>query len=443
MESNIFITAAKYFLLGSTFTALGLSVTAQNRTPNIVLILADDLGFECIGANGGTSYKTPNIDKLASKGIRFGNYHSQPVCTPTRVQLMTGQYNVRNYLNFGTLCRDQTSFANILKNAGYKTAIAGKWQLGKEKDSPQHFGFENSCLWQQSLDKTDKEGHDNRYSNPVVEFNGEIKRYTNGEYGPDVFSDFLCNFIEENKNKPFLAYYPMALTHCPFMPTPDSKNWNPKDKGSLTYEGDPKYFPDMVAYMDKMVGKIVTKIEKLGLSENTIIIFTGDNGTEQSIVSTINGQHYKGGKGSTKDNGTHTPLIIRWDKVIKAGAENKDLIDCSDFLPTICEAVNVRIPDNLKIDGVSFLPQLTGKEGNPREWIYCWYTKSGKLDVLKELVRNEKYKLYKTGEFYNVMDDFQENKPIAFENLNQNEKELHQKFSNVFKQYENIRKTNK
>ena len=107
--------------------------------------MADDLGFECIKANGGESYETPNIDKLASEGLRFENCHSMPVCTPSRVQIMTGKYNIRNYARFGLLLRNQQTFGNFFKNAGYKTAIAGKWQLGREKDSPQHFGFEESC----------------------------------------------------------------------------------------------------------------------------------------------------------------------------------------------------------------------------------------------------------------------------------------------------------
>lgn len=440
MESKLVKTAVNYFLWSSTFMGLGLNVTAQNSQPNIVLILADDLGYECISANGGTSYKTPNIGKLASQGVRFGNYHSQPVCTPTRVQMMTGMYNVRNYKNFGTLKRDQTTFANILKDAGYKTAIAGKWQLGNETDSPQHFGFETACLWQHTLGNTDPEGNDSRYSNPILEYNGVVKKYNSGEYAPTILTDFLCDFMEKNKNVPFLAYYSMVLTHCPFVPTPDSKDWDPTYKGSPTYDGDKKYFPDMVAYMDKEVGRIVAKIEALGLSDNTIIIFTGDNGTEGNIVSTLNGRPYKGGKGKTTDNGTHTPLIIRWDKKIEAGKVSENLVDCSDFLPTMCDAANAKVPDNLTIDGISILPHLLGKKETTKEWIYCWYTKSGKLDALKELVRNEKYKLYKTGEFYNVMDDFEENKPIAFENLDQKEKEMHRKFSDVFKKYENCRK---
>ncbi len=424
-----------FFFIKAAIATFASPIAAQAIQPNIILILADDLGFECIAANGGTSYKTPNIDKLAQKGIRFENYHSQPVSTPTRVQMMTGKYNVRNYLNFGTLKRDQISFANILKVAGYKTAIAGKWQLGKEKDSPQHFGFDTACLWQHTLGNTDPEGHDSRYSNPILEYNGEVKKYANGAYAPDLLTDFLCNFIDQNKDKPFLAYYPMLLTHCPFVPTPDSKDWNPADKGSLTYEGKTKYFPDMVAYMDKMVGKIVDKIEALGLTENTIIIFTGDNGTETSITSMLNGKSYKGGKGSTKDNGTHTPLIIRWDKAIKAGRVSKNLVDCSDFLPTICDVANAKIPDNLKLDGVSILPYLLGEKETTREWIYCWYTKSGKLDAVKELVRNSTYKLYKTGEFYNVQSDLQEKNPIAFDSLKPHEKTIYKEFKDVFDKY--------
>jgi arylsulfatase A len=327
-----------------------------------------------------------------------------------------------------------------LKEAGYKTAIVGKWQLGKEKDSPQHFGFEASCLWQQSLGNKDVEGHDTRYSNPVLEFNGKARKYTKGEYAPDITNDFICDFIEKNKNTPFFAYYPMILTHCPFVPTPDSEDWDPANRGSLTYKGDPKYFPEMVTYMDKLVGKIVAKVEELGLSENTLIIFTGDNGTDQPIVSMLRGTKYPGGKGSTKDNGTQVPLIIRWDKTIKPDSECNDLIDFSDFLPTICDAAKVSVPANLKIDGVSFLPQLQGKKGNPREWIYSWYSRDGKMDELTEFARNKNYKLYSNGQFFNVQDDFYETKPGSPEKLNAEEKSSYNLLVEALKKFENIRK---
>jgi len=416
---------------------LTISLNAQINQPNIVLILADDLGFECVTANGGTSYHTPNIDLLANKGARFKNCHSQPVCTPSRVQLMTGQYNVRNYTVFGELDRSQISFGNLFKNAGYKTAIAGKWQLGEEKDSPQHFGFEESCLWQQSYPRKDTAGHDTRFSNPILEFNGEVKHFNNGEYGPDIVSDFICDFIEQNKDQPFFAYYPMILSHCPFVPTPDSKDWDSQNLGSLTYKGEPKYFPDMISYMDKLVGKIVSKIEALGISENTLIIFAGDNGTDKPIISMFKGTDYPGGKGKTTDNGTHVPLIARWDGKIEKNRTCSDLIDFSDFLPTMCDAANIDISSQTTIDGVSFLPQLLGKKGKPRKWIYSWYDPRGK--ELKEFARNTKYKLYSTGEFYNIKEDFFEKTPLALVNMNRDAKQSYNKLIKALDKYKNIR----
>ncbi|WP_245576514.1 sulfatase-like hydrolase/transferase [Flexithrix dorotheae] len=413
--------------------------STKESPPNIILIMADDLGYECIGSYGSTSYHTPNIDKIASNGMRFENCHSQPICTPSRVQIMTGQYNVRNYTKFGELDRTQVSFGNLFKNTGYKTAIAGKWQLGKGQDSPQHFGFDKSCVWQQSLDRMDSLGQDTRFSNPVIEFNGKVRRFQNGEYGPEIVSDFLCDFIEDNQEGPFFAYYPMILTHCPFVPTPDSKEWDPQSFGSLDYKGDTVFFKDMVAYMDKIVGKIVTKVEELGLSDNTLILFTGDNGTDEPVVSLINGVRYPGGKGRTTDNGTHVPLIASWPGTINKNQISSDIVDFSDFLPTISEAAGINIPSELPIDGISFFPQLKGEEGIKREWIYCWYSKSGKLKKLKEFARNKEYKLYTTGKFYNVMDDMFEEEPLSVDSLSENQKAIHKMLSEALAKYKNVR----
>jgi arylsulfatase A len=248
---------------------------ALTDKPNVILIMADDLGFECIAANGSDDYQTPVLDQLAASGVRFTNCFSNPICTPSRVKIMTGMYNVRNYVRFGVLDRKQKTFAHAFKDAGYTTAIAGKWQLGKEKNSPQHFGFDQSCLWQHIRKRT-REGqpYDTRFSNPRLEINGEFKDYDNGEYGPDVCADFICDFIEKNKAKPFLAYYPMLLTHCPFTPTPDSKEWDPKSEGSGTYKGNPKHFADMVHHMDKMVGRIVAKLDRRQRHRHTNHYFT-------------------------------------------------------------------------------------------------------------------------------------------------------------------------
>jgi len=392
-------------LMAGVIFLIGLETIAQDSSrPNIVLIMADDLGYECIGVNGGTSYETPVLDRLAKEGLRFEHCYSQPICTPSRVKLMTGIYNVRNYVAFGKLEESQTTFAQLLQKSGYATCIVGKWQLGKEARLPQHFGFDEHCLWQLFR-------RPSRYPNPGLEINGKPVDYQSGEYGPDVVNDYACNFIERHKDKPFLLYYPMILTHCPFEPTPDSKAWDAKSKGSRTYKGDPKYFGDMVCYMDKAIGNLLDKLESAGVRENTLVIFTGDNGTDQPVVSMMGNNKVAGGKGKTTDAGTRVPLIVSWPGNTPKGNVSQDLVDFSDFLPTLCEAAGVEVPASLQIDGRSFLPQLRGEAGSPREWIYCWYARNGGAKG-KEFTRNQRYKLYRSGQFFDIESDVLEKRPL-------------------------------
>ena len=372
---------------------LGAFTAQANDQPNIILIMADDMGYEALSSNGSESCKSPNLDKLAAKGVRFTNCFSNPICTPSRVKLMTGQYNVRNYVKFGWLDREQTTFAHQLKAAGYATAIAGKWQLGRDKDSPQHFGFEQSCLWQHTRSgRSNEDGKniDRRFVNPQLEFSGVEKDFNNGEYGPQVCTDFICDFIDKNKKKPFLVYYPMILTHCPFDPTPDSTDWDPKRLGSTTYKGDrndpQRHFRDMVAYADKAVGQIVSQLEKSGVRDNTLIIFTGDNGTDTPIVTPWNGKKVVGGKGTMSDTGTRVPLIVNWPAGIrKAGRVVDDLVEFTDVFPTICEVTTAKLPKNHPGDGASIVPVLRNQAGaRKKDWVYIWYRK-------QVMVRNKQY----------------------------------------------------
>ena len=358
-------------LIGSG-AAMAATVERGDR-PNLIVIMADDLGYECIGANG-SEYKTPNLDRLAAGGVRFTNCFANPICTPSRVKIMTGQYNVRNYVRFGLLPRGEITFAHQLKAAGYKTAVAGKWQLGNEPDSPQHFGFEQSCLWQHTRKRV-REGTkiDSRFSNPRLEFNGVEKDYNDGEYGPQVCADFICDFIEDNKDGPFLVYYPMILTHCPFVPTPDSKDWDPADPGSKTYKGDAKYFGDMVTYMDKIVGQLDAKLGELGLRENTLILFTGDNGTDQPVVTEMDGRKIAGGKGKLNDFGTRVPLIASWPGTIKSGRVTDTLVDFTDILPTLCQLSGAQLPQGYPGDGVSLVSTMVGVSARNKPWVYFWY----------------------------------------------------------------------
>lgn len=372
--------------------------------PNIVLILGDDLGYECLGTNGSKMYKTPNIDRLATQGVRFTQCHVQPLCTPTRVELMTGLYNVRNYVNFGTLPRTERTFGQVFKEAGYATAICGKWQLGTEQDSPQHFGFEEDILWHHIRRAA-------RYANPGLDINGVSKDFTNGEYGPDLVNSYALDFITRKKDVPFFLYYPMMLVHNPFQPTPDSPDWDPKTEGENDKQ-KPAHFAEMITYMDKLVGTIVARLEKLGIRDNTLVIFLGDNGTNREVMSVLDGKEYPGGKGLTAANGTNVPLIASWPARVTPGRISRDLVGTTDFFPTICQAAGIKIPAGL--DGTSFLPVLLDEKGPRREWLYGWYSPRQNLNnlTIAEFVRDGSFKLYRTGKFYNVVADPFEKTPI-------------------------------
>lgn len=376
--------------------------------PNVILIMADDFGYECVTANGGESYQTPNLDKLAASGVRFENCHVQPLCTPTRVQLMTGRYNVRNYINFGTLPRTETTFGNLMKKAGYATGICGKWQLGHELDAPQHFGFDEALLWQHTRRPP-------RYANPGLELNGVPQDHTNGEYGPKLINDFALEFVTKHKDAPFFLYYPMMLTHDPFQATPDSPDWDPTLRGE-DKKKDKRHFAEMTAYMDKLIGQLVAKLEELAIRDNTLLIFVGDNGTLSAITTRFKGADYKGGKGSTTTNGTHVPLIVSWPAAMKQGSVCADLVSSTDFLPTVCAAAGVEVPAN--VDGTSFLPQLQGQPGTPRDWLYTWYSPRQNAGMeVTEYAFDQRFKLYRTGKFYDLKGDPKEQQDLAAASL--------------------------
>ncbi len=395
-------------LTASSLSRVADAADSEDR-PNVVIVMADDLGYECIGANGGASWSTPVLDELAETGVRFEHCYAQPLCTPTRVKLMTGQSNKRNYVHFGKLEESQTTFAQLFRSAGYSTAIVGKWQLGKRLTLPDHFGFDEHCLWQLTRLPS-------RYPNPGLEVNGEEIDFRSGEYGPDVVTDFACDFIHRHRDKPFLLYYPMILTHCPFEPTPNSADWDPRSPGSPTYKGKAKYFGDMVSYMDRIIGRLLAQLESSDVRDNTLFIFTGDNGTDVPIVSTLNGRQVAGSKGQMTDAGTRVPLIVHWPGHTPEGSDCSDLVDMSDFLPTICEAAGIQVPASLPIDGHSFLPQLQGRPGSPRHWIHCWYSRHGGLKG-QEFTRNQRYKLYSTGKFYDIQQDVDEQHPLDVSRL--------------------------
>ena len=409
-------------ILFATFATLH----AAEPRPNVVLILIDDFGYECVTADGGESYKTPVMDKLAATGVRFDQCHVQPLCTPTRVQLMTGLSNRRNYTHFGHLDPSQKTFANLLKDAGYATCITGKWQLSNGFSGPAHFGFDEYCLWH----LTRRPG---RYKNPGLEINGQQRDYTGNEYGPDIVSDYALDFLTRKKDGPFFLYYPMMLTHAPYDATPDSPDYlTAKSNQGMK---NVTHFADMVAYTDKLIGKLITKLEELHLRDNTLVLILGDNGTGRGTPSKFQGRDVIGGKGTTTTWGTHVPCIGNWPGHFASGKIYPDLIDATDFLPTICAATHVTVPAELKIDGRSFLARLRGEQGQPRDWLYAWYNPSGGAKAKAEFAHDAQYKLYTDGKFFDVQSDENEKSPLADTALDPTAKAAKSRLQAALKQY--------
>jgi len=428
-------------LVGVSLLCLAAKTNAEPARPNIVLIMADDLGYECIGAYGGTSYKTPVLDALAQKGIRFNHCYAQPLCTPSRVKLLTGVSNIRNYEMFGYLNSSETTFANLLKEQGYATCIAGKWQLSGDADTIRSFGFDEHCVWNM-LPYHATEGKPklkgpknalNRYENPVLYRNGEWLSPGHGSYGPDICCAFAEDFIEKNCKKPFLVYYPMILTHSPFDPTPDSDDWKKSCEGSKKHKNKTVYFKDMVAYADKLVGRITKKLDQLGLRENTLVIFIGDNGTDTHITSFMGPRRVAGGKGLMTNAGTHVPLIVSWPQTAAPGDICDDPVDFRDFLPTLCDVSGVTLPQNITLNGQSFLPQIKGKKGKNRDGIFCYYNPRPKRNGPKgrRFARDQRWKLYGSGELYDIKNDVLEKTPIPVGNANKKAADARKKLQGV------------
>lgn len=379
-----------------------ISISAAAEKPNVLFLFADDVGREVLGSYGGTSYETPHLDALAKTGMQFGHCYSMPVCHPSRVCIMTGVYPARQgNPGWGDFAKDYEAktFAHVLKSNGYATAVAGKWQLALMKNDPRHperLGFDEWSVfgWHEGP----------RFHDPMMYENGGVRDDTTGKYGPDLYVDFLIEFMKKSQatGKPFFAYYPMALAHDV---TDDLKGKMVpfyKENRWMNYK-------EMAESMDDMVGRLVKFLDQSGLRKDTIIIFSTDNGTaKSSYIRVVDGKMVKdevwsnwedgkvrGGKTEFTDWGTRVPLIVSWEEKIEAGSTADDLVDFSDFLPTLAELTGSEIPEDWTMDGVSFAPRLVRGEASPRTWAYSELRG-------KRFVRTKKFKLYGDGRFFDV-----------------------------------------
>ena len=390
-----------------------ISQGSEGQPMNVVLIMTDDTGYEVFGCYGSKQYKTPRVDQLAETGVRFTHCYSNPVCAPSRVKIMTGRSNVRNYVHWGILDPSEKTVGHMMKEAGYSTCVAGKWQLHgsgtfvPEKKGagtlPQDAGFDEHFCYDL---ETDHHG----YRSPVFTVNGITKAFKHKDaYSPDLVNDYVCDFIERKKDGPFFVYYPLVLTHGPFQPTPDSK-----DPKSNSFQ---KNFEDMVSYMDKLVGRVVDQLEESGVRENTLILFTGDNGSpggaKGGIVSELNGVSIEGGKSKTTDAGTRVALIANLPGKVPTGTVTDDLVDFSDMMPTIAAMTGASLPKGAILDGVSFASRLSGRKGKPREFVYIYNEPiPGPIPKPTIFARDQRWKLYSDGRLYDISSDALEQHPI-------------------------------
>lgn len=393
---------------------LALGAAPAHRPPNIVLILADDVGREALGCYGGESYKTPHIDRLAAGGVQLTHAYAMPVCHPTRICLLTGQYPFRHgnppWGSFPPQAERRT-MARVLKNAGYATAVVGKWQLALLKDDldqPRRMGFDEYCLfgWHEGP----------WYYHPHIWQNGKLRTDIANAYGPDVIADYLQDFIRRNKARPFFAFYSMSLCHS---------ETNDLDRPApVGPHGRYDTFAEMVVKMDEHVGRLMDQLDELGIRDETLILFLADNGTArrslidaegdeyvyETIVSQMGDRKIAGGKATLTDWGARVPFILNWPGKIAAPRVSDMLVDVSDVLPSLAEAATAPLPANVKLDGHSFLGALNGIAPPSRQWAFSEH--EGRC-----FVRNARWKLYNDGRFIDAVEDPEEQRPLNGQSL--------------------------
>lgn len=381
--------------------------TAQSEHTNIVVILIDDLSHYGLSTYGGRFMRandgsfadvpisTPNIDQLARTGLRADYAYTHPLCENTRIALLTGQGNERNFLHRKSQHHSDIMFSDVFKRAGYKTGLFGKWKQTRgtpdipAKDYLFEFGWDEYVAF-------DVVEQGQRFINPNLVVNGEVVNRMGSQtldpetgrrpYGPDIFNREALSFIERYRDEPFLLYYPLALVHDDHKPTPDTQppeTFDTFDEVDHNRDGhtgdDPKYIGDMIAYTDKLIGQVVSKLDELDLRENTLIVVMGDNGTSERFSHILaDGTIHPGGKGRSTDAGLHVGLVLNQPGTIPArqdGVRTYDgMVYVTDIFRTITDAAGIALSSDHEVDSISFWPQVTGQDtAPPRDHIYSWY----------------------------------------------------------------------
>ncbi|MEP6512489.1 MAG: sulfatase-like hydrolase/transferase, partial [Parafilimonas sp.] len=418
----------------------------RSDKPNIIFFIADDLGYEIPGYTGWESYTTPILDSLAASGIKFTQCYSHPDGYPSRLAVYTGKYNFRNYTEWGKLPPAEKTIGNMLHDAGYATCFVGKWQCDGGDSRIRSAGYDKYRVFLPFApsDSGSFEDWKYEYKNPRLYENGNYlpDSQVQDKYSEDMYVSYVNKFIDDNASKPFFIVYAHNLPRNPWAPTPNDPDFLGYNPDTVTSYGDKKYFPEMVAYLDKTIGKITFKILSSHLQNNTLILFIGDNATNKAISSLYQGGTVWGGKNLTNKRGTHNPLFACWKGSISPGQVSNTIIDYTDFLPTLAAVAGIPVPTNYGIlDGVSFYDNMLGITGIDRTWSFCHWdnSPSDNKDPVR-YVQNRTYKLYDEigySRFYDIQTDPEETTPLPNASLTTGQRIIKNLFINVLQQMHN------
>jgi len=452
IERRDFLTCAG-FGLGMLAVAgrAGLQAAAANggpsRRPNIIFIMADDLGYAELGCYGQKKIETPNIDALAREGMLFRQYYSgSAVCAPARCTLMTGRHGghayVRDNIERGTwdsfqgqlpLPAESVTIAGLLKERGYATAAFGKWGLGApgSPGDPLNHGYDRFFGY-----NCQRHAH-NLYPKYLVSdrekvtLEGNTRGLTGAQYAPQVIADEMLRFVRQNKGRPFFLYYPTVIPHLALQVPPNDLNqykgrWPETPYEGTSYLAHPTpraCYAAMISFMDRQVGRLMRLLKDLNLDDNTAVFFTSDNGTTH-LKNQVDYEFFesvgplRGLKGSLYEGGTRVPMIVRWPGKVAAGSTSEHLAAHYDVLATLADIAGAEPPHDT--DGISFLPALLSKGRQQRKHAYLFWDFGGyggqvavRMGKWKGIKRNLRKNPDAPLELYDLEKDLSEQNDVA------------------------------
>ena len=396
----------------SLFCVSNAQSPSKEVKPNFVIIFTDDQGYADLSCFGGEHVKTPQIDKMAAEGARLTSFYvAAAVCTPSRAALMTGSYPRRNDMAVGTdfavllaadpkgLNPDEVTIAEVLKTAGYRTGMFGKWHLGDQPEFlPTRQGFDEFFGLPYSHDIHPFHTNQKKYnfpSLPLLEGETVIEMDPDADYLTQRITDRAVGFIEKHRDEPFFMYVPHPIPHRPLHASPpfmtkvseEVKEALKKEGDSVDYKTRDKIYSNAISEIDWSVGQILDALKRNGLDGNTLVIFTSDNGPSKGLATPLRGK-----KGSTYEGGMRMPTVIRWPGKIPSGQVNDEIMTTMDLLPTFAQLSGAELPEDRVLDGKDIMPVLGHKAHSPHQAFF--YHKGNMLAA----ARSGKWKLHVDGE---------------------------------------------